>query len=401
MRRKRYQAGGLTPPITGLGGRARLTGFQTGTMPRPGMTDPTVLSTYVPPPPPENTILQLSEQERAELLAASQQELPYGGVRPDDWLQGLIYDGFKGLRDQSAAKLAASDPAPGTTGGAVDPFLGGDRSGLGQVGGLEEIVQRYETPRTSDVEPGVERVPEPAAPSQPLGGYQTPSSLLEYIEHMKEKSAAPQEMQYGGTPMPWHGAPPQQAQLQAGPAKSVSMGQPPGGGMGIQAGPLPPGMGPGSGGGPMAPGGSPFDMGQLRGPMGGGMPGRQPRQGGLGQLMQQRQQMMQQRQQRQGAMGRRGRGPPPRRMMPQRPQAMGQPPGGGAGGGGGMPGGPRVPPNLRGMLQRQQMDNRPAPGPGGNRIGGGDQRGAMARARQSQTGRPPISRRSAFPGRDR
>lgn len=36
---------------------------------------------------------------------------------------------------------------------------------------------------------------------------------------------------------------------------------------------------------------------------------------------------------------------------------------------------------------------------GGNRIGMGDQQGALARAMQVQTGRPPISRRQPFPGR--
>ena len=422
MRRKRYQAGGLTlPDLTGLG---RLTGFQTGYSPRPGMTTGVA---GVPPAPPELTLAGLSEEERARLLALSQQDLPYGGVEPDDWLQGMLFRGFAGLRQQAIDKLAASDPTPGATGSTVDPALG-DRSELGQPGGLGEIVQRYETP-TSGVEPG------PAQPGR--GVYQTPSSLMQYLEHMRAKNTAtfeeqePQGMQYGGTPVNWRGAPPQQ--MLPGPGKSVSMGQPGGmqprqqrmnqrqammarrgkqpqeqmmqaqpfpnpqqppmmqpavqppmgGGQGIQAGPLPPGMGPGSGGPP------PQQMQRLRqmmqqrqGAMG---PGQQP--GGGRQMAQRRAQQ---------AMGR-FRGAPQQRGQ----QAMGQPPGGGAGGGGGMPGGPRVPPNLRGMLQRQQMDNRPAPGPGGNRIGGGDQRGAMARARQSQTGRQPISRRSAFPGRAR
>ena len=400
MRRTRFQLGGLTgiPELTGLGG---ITGFQTGPSPRPGMTDPTVLPGYVPPPPPELTLAGLSEEERAQMLAISQLENPYGPTKPDDWLQGLIWEGHQGLIDQASAKLSASDPAPGETGS--DPLLGDDRSELGQVGGLEEILQRYETPRTITVEPEVEWV---GSAAQPLGGSKTPSSLLQYLEHMRAKNTATfgeaEGMQYGGMPTPWHGAPPQQARLQAGPAKTVGMAprqagimpgrQFLGGGQGIQAGPLPPGMGPGSGG-PMAPRGSPFDMGQLRGPMGGGMPPPQQQQ--------QQQRMQQMMARRRGAMGRGmgRRGPPPRRMMPQ--QARGQPPGGGGGGGEGMPGGPRVPPNLRGRMQQMRMQNRPAPGPGGNRIGGGDQRGAMARARQSQTGRQPISRRSAFPGRPR
>lgn len=68
--------------------------------------------------------------------------------------------------------------------------------------------------------------------------------------------------------------------------------------------------------------------------------------------------------------------------------------------GGGVPGGPRVPPNMRGYLQRQRMMNRPPANVGGgvNRVGMQDQQGGMARALQRGTGRPPMSRRSAFPG---
>lgn len=63
-------------------------------------------------------------------------------------------------------------------------------------------------------------------------------------------------------------------------------------------------------------------------------------------------------------------------------------------------GGPRVPPNMRGYLQKQRMMNRPPSGPvgggGGNRVGMADQQGALSRAMQRGTGRPPMSRRSAF-----
>ena len=69
-------------------------------------------------------------------------------------------------------------------------------------------------------------------------------------------------------------------------------------------------------------------------------------------------------------------------------------------GGGGIPGGPRVPPNLQGYLQKMRMQNRPPSGPvgggGGNRVGMADQQGAYARALQRGTGRPPMSRRSGF-----
>ena len=99
----------------------------------------------------------------------------------------------------------------------------------------------------------------------------------------------------------------------------------------------------------------------------------------------------------------------PRRMVPPSPPRMtpGVDPRGGPGvtpsDGGGMPGGPMVPPNLRGHIQRQRMMNRPrrgVPGPAGaggqpNRVGMQDQQGGLARALQKGTGRPPMSRRSS------
>lgn len=66
--------------------------------------------------------------------------------------------------------------------------------------------------------------------------------------------------------------------------------------------------------------------------------------------------------------------------------------------GGGIPGGPRVPPNMRGYLQKQRMMNRPPANVGGgaNRVGMADQQGALSRAMQRGTGRPPMSRRAGF-----
>ena len=64
--------------------------------------------------------------------------------------------------------------------------------------------------------------------------------------------------------------------------------------------------------------------------------------------------------------------------------------------GGGIPGGPRVPPNMRGYLQKQRMMNRPPANVGGaqqQRVGMQDQQGALARAMQRGTGRAPPSRR--------
>ena len=102
--------------------------------------------------------------------------------------------------------------------------------------------------------------------------------------------------------------------------------------------------------------------------------------------------------------------------IPQRPGGLGQfaqrrapgvgtrppmPPGGqpqgarGQLGGAGMPQG-GAPPSMRGHLQAMRAQQRQAPG--GNRVGMRDQQGGLARAMQTQTGRPPISRRAAFPG---
>jgi translation initiation factor IF-2 len=75
------------------------------------------------------------------------------------------------------------------------------------------------------------------------------------------------------------------------------------------------------------------------------------------------------------------------------------PPGGGPGGPPTetiMPvGGPRVPPNMRGYLQKRAMMNRPPANVGGgaNRVGMADQQGALSRAMQRGTGRAPPSRR--------
>ena len=64
-------------------------------------------------------------------------------------------------------------------------------------------------------------------------------------------------------------------------------------------------------------------------------------------------------------------------------------------------GGPQVPPNMRGMLQKQRMMNRPPANVGGgaNRVGMQDQQGGLSRALQRGTGRRPMSRRGGFPGR--
>ncbi len=106
------------------------------------------------------------------------------------------------------------------------------------------------------------------------------------------------------------------------------------------------------------------------------------------------------------------RGMPPERMrMPNgRPPMPANPYVGGEDPNAGITGGPRLPPNMQGHLQKTRMENRPrrgfsgpagAGGPpgGGNRVGQQDQQGGLARALQRGTGRPPMSRRSGFPGR--
>ena len=60
-----------------------------------------------------------------------------------------------------------------------------------------------------------------------------------------------------------------------------------------------------------------------------------------------------------------------------------------------MPGGRAAP--MRGLMQRLAQDRR-MPRSRQPRIGMGDQQGGLSRAMQTQTGRPPISRRAAFPG---
>ena len=98
--------------------------------------------------------------------------------------------------------------------------------------------------------------------------------------------------------------------------------------------------------------------------------------------------------------------PPPPRMSPplKMPPGMRIAPPPGKEMPAGPVGGPRVPPNLRGFLQRRMMENRPRraiPGPAGaggapNRVGQSDQQGGLARALQRGTGRAPMSRRQGF-----
>ena len=149
----------------------------------------------------------------------------------------------------------------------------------------------------------------------------------------------------------------------------------------VGPGTFPPGKGPRPMVPPSPPGGFP----------GGGDPRAMPPQGGGGMMAR----MMQQAQAQRGAM------PGGGRMDPRGvPVPRGMPP---DAGGPGPRGGPQMPPNMRGMLQKMRMSNRPRrgfSGPAGaggppNRVGMADQQGGLARALQKGTGRPPMSRRSS------
>jgi hypothetical protein len=208
--------------------------------------------------------------------------------------------------------------------------------------------------------------------------YGTPDRTAEELEEMGEAHGGYiQNYQHGGLASatgfagpPRGGVPPQMrgAMPRRGGIPPQMQGRPPmGGGMPWRGAPPPRAQLGGPGGGGMLPG------------AGRGMPPMPP-----------------------------GKGP--RRMVPPSPPRMtpGVDPRGGPGvlpsDGGGMPGGPMIPPNLRGHMQRQRMMNRPRrgiPGPAGaggppNRVGMSDQQGGLARALQKGTGRPPMSRRSAF-----
>ncbi len=102
----------------------------------------------------------------------------------------------------------------------------------------------------------------------------------------------------------------------------------------------------------------------------------------------------------------------PPQQIPPRQQGPPRRAGGFPGGGRGIP--PEVlqgiPPQVLRMMIAKQLATRGGVQPGGPggmvpgrqfipRIGGGDQQGALARAVQTRTGRPPISRRMPFPGR--
>jgi hypothetical protein len=202
---------------------------------------------------------------------------------------------------------------------------------------------------------------------------------------MPRRGGIPPQMQ-GRPPMgggmPWRGAPPPRAMPGGGQGMTAPWQgpgpNPMGGGRGMPRG-MPPGKGPGRTSPPMMP------------PGGGNLPGPRdrvhPTQRMGGRDLMSRLRNQTQRFQKPSGYDPRG-GP------------IAPPPGKGPGG---VTGGPMIPPNLRGHMQRQRMMNRPrrgVPGPAGaggppNRVGMSDQQGGLARALQKGTGRPPMSRRSS------
>jgi len=238
-----------------------------------------------------------------------------------------------------------------------------------------------------------------------------PPALVQYLASLQPPAQEePVQMQHGGMLnfLQKGRVPPMQ---QAG-----GQGQPPGGGGGFQQflrrGQVP---GGGGGGGPQQmpqPGGvglppgmsiPKFGEGPARGPT------RGPEWGGSPDANQNFADVIRNR----GVAGPQPR--PPGGGVPLR--GVGRPPGMGRPGAGGGAG------DYQRMLQ-QRKQQATAPGAGGNvqaavmpgrgfmpggggagmpgganRIGMGDQQGALARATQVQTGRPPMSRRQGFPGR--
>ncbi len=284
-------------------------------------------------------------------------------------------------------------------------------------GGLAEAT---EPERTIDPVPGREfisgdappRSLAPAAPARTAAdiapGFRpgrVPPTLLRYLEKARAAAGAPEEpvkMQGGGMMnFMFRGRGPQQAMQQM-----QQRGQPPGGG----------------GRGKLEGSGQGMQRLLQRGQVPGGGGGR----GQLGRTMRDALQQVQRRGQPPGGQGQ-PRPQPPGAGVPLR--GVGRPPGmGRPGAGGGHYGGAmqsnmpiRQPgeynpserkPGAGGNVQAAVMPGRgfmPTPGPtggggggtpgGANRIGMGDQQGALARAMQTQTGRPPISRRQPFPGR--
>ena len=207
-----------------------------------------------------------------------------------------------------------------------------------QGGGLAQA--NFRRPPTGGVPPSISMPPQG-------GGYGATTNPVE----MPWRGAPPPRIQPGGGMPGGGGMPP----WKRGPRRMVPPSMPPGGGF------------PGGGGGLPGPGGFPGR---------GGPRGRMPWRGPRGPVMPG------------GRGGFNPRGVPVPRGMP--PEA----------GGPGPRGGPAVAPNMRGMLQKMRMQNRPPANVGGgaNRVGMQDQQGGLARALQRGTGRRPMSRRGGFPG---
>lgn len=266
----------------------------------------------------------------------------------------------EGMTEERRGALLAAGYTPGT--GRYSNYLMPPAELLGGAAPPEGgLAAATEPVRTIDPVPGREFIggaapPRRVAPAGPaFDAGQVPLALQNYLAAMRAQAAQeePVKAQYGGMMRGMRGR---------GRRGMRGRGQPPGGG-GLARAAVMPGSAPGPGVG----------QGQPRPqPPGAGVPLR-----GVG---------------RPPGMGGPGAGGPTRTTQPVGGRQFTPDLGGGAG----MPGG--APPNLRGYLQRKRQQQQQTGG-GRPRIGMGDQQGALARASQVQTGRPPMSRRQPFPGR--
>ncbi len=297
---------------------------------------------------------------------------PRGGQMPRGGVMGGQYRGApptRGLRGMAAR----GELGPGTTTRYRDGMpVGG---GPAPTGALAAMMQQAQQQR---------------AAAQPGGGMGSRGPIYDAILRGQEQQGAPQ----GGGGIHARIRQAQQQQQAGGVGPQVMDLPPPTPGGTVYDRDWPPR-------GPMAPGGGPLQPGRV-GTLGGPGYGEYPL-GSAGPRMDPRDPRYRATPPPgstfapgEGIPG--GGNIPPWKRPPGRRRAP--PPGKGPGGSGPfIPGGPRVPPNLQGYLQRMRMQNRPPSGPvggGGNRVGMQDQQGAMARALQRGTGRPPMSRRSAF-----
>ena len=413
-----YQEGGAASRTPVEGGGAPIAGHQEGTNPFDFATHPSSYRNWEnkyhydpppPPPPPEPEeepgwweslfgapeVEKLKTRTERELEAMgearggymrgyrgggpvrryqggglAQVSAPRGGVPP--WVEPAGYMEPEGYQAGGTASLfggrppqsvASQGPGAGRWSGAQQQQWRNAGNRPGGRARLQKAYQSYTPEQRAGYSGRVgyaPQAPQQAAQAGMMGDAQRQQAALQQRAGM---AGAQADYQQGLA-----------AQRGARPAVMPGGGQMVGGGQGL-TGPWQgdPANNPMRPRGPLAPGGRPLQL-----------PGR----GGPGRWTPQQQQAW-----------RGARGNPALRsamgQQNQQRQALGRQPGGG-----GIMGGAKVPPNMRGMLQKQRMMNRPPSNVGGgvNRVGQQDQQGALSRAMQRGTGRRPMSRRGGFPG---